>query len=235
MSTLPEYHRHQEIGRVQRSLERDGFPRLQMALLVALTGAAGFLASFLLLRAGLSEMWLRYLAAFGVAYGVFLALLWLWLRTGLEDYLDIPDLSSIAPSGAGRLETGGSLPDDVGVSGDPADAVGEALGTAAAAEEFALPLMVLILVGATLFSSCFVIYTAPALFAELLVDGVLAASLYRRLRRVETRHWLQTAFRRTALPFALTAAIVSASGWGLAQYVPGAHSIGDVLSYAMHR
>lgn len=208
-----------------------------MALLVALTGAAGFLASFLLLRAGLSEMWLRYLAAFGVAYGVFLALLWLWLRTGLEDYLDIPDLSSIAPSGAGRLETGGSLPDDVGVSGDPADAVGEALGTAAAAaaEEFALPLMVLILVGATLFSSCFVIYTAPALFAELLVDGVLAASLYRRLRRVETRHWLQTAFRRTALPFALTAAFVSASGWGLAQYAPGAHSIGDVLSYAMHR
>ncbi len=235
MRTLPDYRRLQEIGRVQRSLERDGFPRLQMTLLVALTGAAGFITSYLLLRAGLSQMWLRYLAAFGVAYGAFLALLWLWLRTGLEDYVEIPDLSAIAPSGTGRMETGGSLPGDVAVSSEPADAVGEALGAAAAAEEFALPLMVLILVGATLFSSCFVIYTAPALFAELLVDGVLAASLYRRLRRIETRHWLETAFRRTALPFALTAAIVSASGWGLAQYLPGAHSIGDVLSYAMYR
>lgn len=59
---------------------------------------------------------------------------------------------------------------------------------------------------------------------------VLSASLYRRLRGLATRHWLETAFRRTALPFALTAAIVSASGWGMALYAPEAHSIGDVIS-----
>lgn len=76
------------------------------------------------------------------------------------------------------------------------------------------------------------VYSAPVLFAELLVDGVLSASLYRRLRGLETRHWLETAFRRTALPFALTAAIVSASGWGILLYAPEAHSIGDVISHS---
>ena len=76
------------------------------------------------------------------------------------------------------------------------------------------------------------IYSAPVLFAELLVDGVLSASLYRRLRGLQTRHWLETAVRRTALPFALTAAIVSASGWGMAHYAPEAHSIGDVITHS---
>lgn len=67
---------------------------------------------------------------------------------------------------------------------------------------------------------------------RLLVDGVLSASLYRRLRGLETRHRLETAVQRTALPFALTAAIASASGWGMAVHAPGADSIGDVIAYA---
>lgn len=85
-----------------------------------------------------------------------------------------------------------------------------------------------------LFSSFFMIYSAPApaLFAELLLDGVLSASLYRRLRGLETPHWLETALRRTALPFVLAAAIVSALGRGMAIYAPEAHSIGDVISHA---
>ena len=87
--------------------------------------------------------------------------------------------------------------------------MGDALGTVAEAEEFAIPLAVLILIGAMIFSSLFMVYSAPTLFAELLVDGVLSASLYLRLRGLETRHWLETAIRRTAWPFILTAAIVS--------------------------
>lgn len=55
------------IQQVCGSLERDSYPRLQMLLIVMLTGAAGFVVSFLLLRAGLGDMWLRYLAAFCAA------------------------------------------------------------------------------------------------------------------------------------------------------------------------
>lgn len=50
-----------------------------MLLILWGTGMAGFLLSFLLLRAGLSAMWLRYPLAVGLAYGVFLALLRVWL------------------------------------------------------------------------------------------------------------------------------------------------------------
>ncbi|MBI5262715.1 MAG: hypothetical protein HY852_12965 [Bradyrhizobium sp.] len=220
-----------------------------MLLLVTLTGASGFIASYILLHAGIVEIWLRYLAAFGVAYLLFLGLLWLWLRTRAKDYADLPDLSDSPSSGSGSSGTcfsgkGGEFggggasgsfdasSEHVSVIGDSSSPVGDALGTAAEAEEFAIPLVVLVLVATMFFSSLFMIYSAPALFAELLVDGVLSASLYRRLRGLETRHWLETALRRTALPFALTAVIVSASGWGMALYAPGAHSIADVISHS---
>ena len=92
------------------------------------------------------------------------------------------------------------------------------------------------LVGALLLSSLFVVYSAPILFAELIVDGVLSASLYRKLRELETRHWLETAIRRTAWPFAGTAAIVCDIGWAMAIYAPEAHSVGDVIAHAkQHR
>ncbi len=249
MSAFPRFHRHHEIRRIRGDLERDSFPRLQMFLLVTLTGASGFVASYALLHAGFVEMWLRYLASFGVAYLMFLFLLWLWLRTRTEDYADLPDISGSPSSGSGSSGTcysgkggdfrgGGasgsfdSPSDSISVISDSGSSVGDALGTVAEAEEFAIPLVVLILLGAMLFSSLFMIYSAPVLFAELLVDGVLSASLYRRLRGLETRHWLETALRRTVLPFALTAAIVSASGWGMALYAPEAHSIGDVIAHA---
>lgn len=249
MSAFPQFHRHHEIRRIRGDLERDSFPRLQMFLLVTLTGASGFVASYALLHAGFVEMWLRYLASFGVAYLMFLFLLWLWLRTRAEDYADFPDISGSPSSGSGSSGTcysgkggdfggGGasgsfdSPSENISAISDSGSSVGDALGTVAEAEEFAIPLVVLILLGAMLFSSLFMIYSAPVLFAELLVDGVLSASLYRRLRGLETRHWLETALRRTVLPFALTAAIVSASGWGMALYAPEAHSIGEVISHA---
>ena len=249
MSAFRQFHRHHEIRRIRGDLERDSFPRVQMFLLVTLTGASGFVASYLFLHAGFVEMWLRYLASFGVAYLMFLFLLWLWLRTRAEDYAELPDISGSPSPGSGSSGTcysgnGGEFggggasgsfdapSESISAISDSGSTVGDALGTVAEAEEFAIPLVVVILVGAMLFSSLFMIYSAPILFAELLVDGVLSASLYRRLRGLETRHWLETAFRRTALPFALTAAIVSASGWGMALYAPEAHSIGDVISHS---
>ena len=245
------FHRHYEIQRIRNDLERGSFPRLQMLLLVALTGASGFVASYILLHTGLVEMWLRYLASFGVAYLMFLVLLWLWSRTRAEDYADIPDVSGSPSSGSGSSgasyggkggEFGGGgargsfdgSDESIPIIGDAGGSGGDGLGSVADAGEFAIPLVVLVLMGAMIYSSLFVIYSAPTLFAELLVDGVLSASLYRKLRGLETRHWLETALRRTAWPFIFTAAIVSASGWAMTLYAPEAHSIGDVISHAKH-
>lgn len=97
------------------------------------------------------------------------------------------------------------------------------------ADELAIPLLLLVIAAALLLSASFVIYSAPALFAELLVDGVLSVSLYRRLRGLDAHHWLDTAVKRTFWPFFATAVTFSAVGWALQLLVPGADSIGDVF------
>lgn len=253
----PLFNRAQEVLRLREKLERDGYPRLQMLLIVAMTGGVGFLTSFVLLRAGLIEMWLRYLITFGMAYLAFLLLLWLWLRTRAEDYVDIPDLSGLgsssgsgdaAPTFAGKggnFGGGGASSsydhpvdapglDASAASADHGGAVGDTLGAAAGADEFAIPLLALAALGALLLASLWVVYSAPALFAELLVDGVLAAGLYRRLRRLEHQHWLETAIRRTVWPFVLTAIVVCVAAWGMSVYAPEAHSIGEVMAHIRH-
>ncbi|MHB1237859.1 MAG: hypothetical protein ACYCY7_09895 [Gallionella sp.] len=247
------FSRLNEIHRMRDRLERDGFPRLQMSLLVTITGAAGFVASFLLLHAGMRAMSLRYLLVCAISYVVFLLLLWLWLRTRAEDYVDVPNISDGLPShnGCGDLSppfngNGGDFggagangsfdgaadslsgTPDLGVT-DSGGVVGDALSAAAQAEELAIPLVVLILLVTLILSSLYVIYSAPMLFAELLVDGVLAAGLYRKLRGIENRHWLETAVRRTFWPFLITALVAGAAGWAMEVYAPTAHSIGDVL------
>ena len=98
--------RSQAVERAKRLLLRRSRPRLQMSLLLLLTGGSGFLCSFVLLRAGLSQMWLRYPLAIITAYCVFLLLLRLWLgaqrRWGESHGLDL-DLSGfdIHPGGGG--------------------------------------------------------------------------------------------------------------------------------------
>lgn len=246
--------RSQLIQRIRHELETRGYPRLQMMLLVALTGGAGFLASFTLLSFGVDSLALRYSLAVAIAYLVFLLLLWVWLRTDFDAYdgLDevaveiVEAISDVAAHGAGRVVGGGGQFSGGGSSGRwDASAQSEPLvelpdvsvpevDAIADADELAIPLAVVLLVAGLvltiLLASVSVIFSAPILFAELIVDGILAASLYRRLRRTDSRHWLQSALRRTIVPFVITAALAAIAGWGLSVYAPGARSLGDALA-----
>lgn len=241
------------IVRLQRQLEQDTYPRLQMGLIVALTGAAGWLLSVLLLALGMDQMALRYPAALAGGYLVFLGLLWLWLRTQAQDYNLLPDVVDLAlprsgncgageaplPSGGGGDFAGGGASGHFDASTAlPADepgvlsSVGDAVGSVGDADELAIPLLAIALAIGLAFASLYVVYLAPALFAELLFDGVLSYTLYRRLRHADSSHWLSTAFRRTVLPFALTALFVALVGAGLAAYAPGAQTLGQALHAA---
>ena len=195
-----------------------------MFLIVSLTGAVGFLASWLMLRLGFDTMWMRSAAAMCVAYAAFLMLLWLWLRTSAPDLVDVADIAlDLDVPGALQYHGGGN--DSM---------LGDTLGAAGDADELAIPLAVLLLLAGlalALFVTCFsVISSAPLLLAELMVDGALSAGLYRRLRGVDPRHWLDTALRRTVKPFVATTVVVAACGWGLGLLVPHAHSLGEVLT-----
>jgi len=246
-STPRTLTRAMAVRNMRARLLREGFPRIQMFILVSLTAAAGFGASVALLAAGLDTMALRYVLSVGVAYVVFLLLLWLWLHTSAADYLDVPTSGGTGEAahqpaeftgGGGGFDGGGASANvDFGAStsesgiGAFAEKPLEAIGQA---EDAALPLAVLLLVLALVLgialSSLFVIWSAPLLFAEILVDALLAAGLYRRLRVLDQRHWMVAALRHSALPFLLTALVAAGAGWGMQQYAPAAVSLGQVLS-----
>lgn len=239
--------RSHAILRLKRRLEQDSFPRIQMSLIVGLTGAAGLLFSFIMLELNVTSMALRYPLALLMAYGIFLLLLWLWLRTKAEDYVDIPDLSGLVPQGSGggfpEFEGGGGNFGGGGASGSfdgpvsfaPVESdsspLSEAAGAVDGADELAIPLIAIAFALGLALASLYVVYAAPMLFAELLVDGALSYALYRRIKAADSPHWLESAVRRTALPFVLTGVFVSATGAAMAAYAPGAQSIGQVIQH----
>jgi hypothetical protein len=77
----------------------------------------------------------------------------------------------------------------------------------------------------------YVLYLAPTLFAELLLDAGLAAGLYRKLLRAERRPWVVTAMRSTALPACFVAALLALAGTIMQGVYPDAVSIGAVVHH----
>jgi hypothetical protein len=73
----------------------------------------------------------------------------------------------------------------------------------------------------------YVVYIAPVFLAEILVDALLLAGLYKRLKGVEARHWLRSAVGRTLLPAIVATALFVAAGYLMARVAPEAHSIGE--------
>jgi hypothetical protein len=233
--------------RLRRQLEQRSYPRIQMAFIVALTGAFGLLVSFLLLRAGMGSMALRYPLALAAAYLFFFLLLWLWMRTRADDYPDllevvdgmpIPGSGGATPpfrGGGGAFGGGGSSGSFVGSTSDLAmeyrlPALDEVPGVdVVETDEMAIPILAVLFALGLALASLYIVYLAPVFLAELLVDGVLSYGLYRHLRAADARHWLETAVRRTLVPFVLTAIFLTIAGAAMAIYAPGARSIGEVV------
>ena len=263
--------RGRQVERVRRLLLRQGMPRLQMSLILFVTGLAGFLASYALLHAGVSRMWLRYPVAVLLAYAVFLLLLRLWLfyqqRRGRESSANF-DLSGVDGASLDlSADIGGAFNDAAfGGGGDFAGAgAGGGWGApdtgcvgAAAPESFVgggggsggggggsglldgldvgidgdegclfVVALVLLIVGGLL-ASLYVVYLAPALLAEILVDGLLVSGLYRRVKDPVPGNWLLGAVRRTLVPVLLTLVCFIAAGYLLKYIANEAHTIREV-------
>ncbi len=260
---------------MRRLLLRRGMPRVEMSLILGATGAAGFLASYSMLRLGVSLMWLRYALAVLLAYAVFLLLLRLWLllhgrvlRGDLTDF-DLGLLNTPLDSGGGaaRAETFGGGGDFAGggaggswgggvseglsrVSTPPVTGGVTGVGTGGAGggaggggvgsglfdsldfgvddEGCVFFLLALALIAAGVCASLYVVYAAPLLLAEILVEGVLLSGLYRGMRRArQGGDWLGAALRRTWLPVLLTLLTFAAAGYLFQRAAPRARSIGE--------
>lgn len=222
--------REAEVARIREHLLRFGSPRLRMLLLVLLTGTGGLLASYLMLRAGLASMPLRYLLAMLAAYAVFLLLLRWFIHHSRIDHVDAPNLPQRNAAPEAQAQAAPLAADD-GPAGS-GDGDGSWLDGAGNAGDEAL--LALLLIAAALVIACaalWLVFSAPTLFAELVVDGALSATLYRRLRRADSSHWLQTALRHTIIPFALSTLAIVAFALVAQHLRPHAHSIGEVFAH----
>ena len=234
---------------VKRRLLRRGWPRFHVTLILLSTGLAGFLASFTFLHLGVPSMGGRYPLAILFAYGVFLLLLWLWLWlqrrgrnvdidpsildfvSGPARHADIFEFGSGGDFGGGGA--GGGWGDAVTTSarvpsgGSSADGAGSVLDL----EDIGLLVVAAVAVIGGLIASFYIVYIAPTLLAEILVDGALVAGLYRRVKRIEHKNWLGTAVRRTLVPAILVAILFTVAGFAFQKAIPEAHTMGDVWTH----
>ena len=206
------------IAIVRARLIDPGRPRLVVLVILVLAGAAAFGTSVAALRLGLDAMALRYPLATIAGYAAFLALIRLWVALQRDADL-VPDPGDLAdgthfvsdvlpaPSGGAPEVFGGSLDLDEGWF--------LALASACA------------LAGAV--ALMYVVYIAPVLLAEVVLDAVLVSTVYRRLRREDTAWWAMSVVRRTFWAAALLIAFMGGAGFALQQIAPDARSIGGVV------
>jgi hypothetical protein len=249
--------RSRSLPRLRRALLR-GWPRVAVGGMVAVTALSGFLASVALLRLDLDGMGLRYAAATLLAYAVFLGQLWIWLalarRRSRGDPLDGLDAAELPRAeGSGPWSGGGGRFSGGGASGrfeapvvvDAPSAAGMAApggtpeGAPAALDlgvdldldgwQIAAVVAVAAIAASVAIAAGWIVWSAPALLAEVLFDGVVAGVLYRRVRRGSPRAWWHGALARTWVPAVVVLAFLGIGGRVLEEVVPGARSIGDVL------
>jgi hypothetical protein len=257
------HNRERIIERVKHRLIRKGRPRLLVTLILLLTGLAGFLVSFSLLRFGMTRMWLRYPLAILTAYCVFLLLLRLWLFLQRNSIFELAD-SDLLDIEVNSTETSNYAEGDFHFSGGGGDASGA--GGAGGSQDFSLTshsassasasdvegasssagggggggglgdldldegwavVVVIVAVVGALLAIFYVIYVAPVLLAEILVDGILVTGLYKKMKGIEQRHWLSTAVRKTLAPALIAATLFSLAGWALQRAAPKAQTIGE--------
>ena len=244
--------RDKTIRRVKRRLLANGLPRLQMVVILAITGFAGFIASILLLHLGVQWMWVRYPLAIAAGYCIFLLLLRLWLalhRDHLDKSLDPPDVAVDIPIDLSGMGTN-AAPGTDGFFGGSADFAGAGAGGgwdgasdagssggASADIDIGIDLddgwLILLAIAAALglLIACFyVVWIAPALLAEIFVDGVMVTGLYKGVKRAERGNWLGSAVYQTLLPAVLAIAFGGALGYILQMMEPEARTFLEVWS-----
>ena len=203
---------------------RRSFPRITLTLLLLITGAAGFLISYGMLRAGVLHMWIRYPVAVLVSYALLLGLIRIWVEIErarfdpLDADIEGTSVDCDGPRFASLRGSDGSWFDWLDLPSPDLD-WGE--GCLAAIVLMVLVGLVLVLVTT--------IAAAPTLIAEVFLDAFIVTVLYRRLRVAQKEHWLGTALRKTIGRALLTALLLGIGGWALEMMAPGAHSIGKAI------
>jgi hypothetical protein len=197
--------------------------RVEMVAIVAVTGLVGFGVSAGLLHAGLSSMARRYSVATVAAYGVFLLVVRLWAERRRRELAWTPPYEALR---ARAPQPDLSRPEEEWWNGlSPFGRV----YTVRHLLSLVIPLAMVAVMCGWLVALAWVVWTAPALLAEVLLDVALVAGLYRSLRSLEPHSWLRTVIRRTWKPAVVVVVVLAGFGWVAQTALPEVDSIGDLL------
>lgn len=243
--------------RVEQLLLATSFPRLHMALILALAAVGAFLTSASLVALGLDRMGVRYALSVVGGYLFFLSFVRVWIayqtrnwsfgrqkpedRAGSNDpgNFDLPDLSAVGGLGdavGNGFSGGGGASGGAGASGSFGDAVpteesaSDALGAVGSGdgEGVVIVIAVVALLGGIV-ALGFVVYSSPLLLAEVLLDVAVVGALYRKNQRHERGHWAAGVLSRTYKPALVLAVFAVIFGFATQSLAPEQHTLGAVL------
>ena len=195
-----------------------------MFVLVSLAGMAGFIVSYGFLAAGYTSMPVRYGISATTAYLAFLTLLGLYVswKRHLQSELDAVDLVDAASHSVGRPSTS-PFPARDGDTGT------ESTSWIDADADLGWVLLIVVAAIAGVIAVSSIVWTAPVLLAEVLVDALIVSTVSHQLSQTERRDWTATAIRRTWIPALVVIVTMVVSGWALQRIAPEAVSIGPAL------
>ena len=223
--------RERAIQYLAAHVERRGRSRILMLIFTAVATLTGVLASTWLHRVGVDSMAIRYPLSVGIAYLVFVLELSFFVshyRASRKNFVEesnlwhltdftgipqsVPNRGATSPATLSEKPSGGGF--DFG--GIDADGI-------------LVVLLIIAGIASTILANLFVIYQAPVLLAEVLVDGVLFFGIARRVNRMNSQHWVSGVMRRTLVPMLVVAICYSAIGIGLQSIAPQATTMAEAV------
>ncbi len=185
--------------------------RGHVTLIIFATSLVTWLVDFILLKLGMISMLARYPLAILAGYGAFLLCVKMWLNySGIQEYLNQRDAEALVnarrdnPSNSGSWDVSGL---DLIPSGDG---------------EGCLVVIAVAVIGFILFWGLGAF--ATQLFADVVLEVILAAGLLKGLRKAESSGWLTGAWGSTK--YWLLLMIIVAIGFGAwaHNHYPNAHT-----------
>lgn len=232
-----------------------------MLAIVTLASATSFLATVLLLHVGVAQMWIRYLVAACLGYGLFLFALrsWLHLRPGrrregidgelpsgfsgsdssesIRDASPDFDAGREFDPGGGHFGGGGASGQYEASSSDPLPSLDIDLGGSdEVASVFGIVALIVAVVAtvAAVVACGWIVWNAPWFLGEMIVDLALARGLYRHMRGAYDPYWLKTAVRHTFRPFLGVLVLLMGAAVAMQIAVPTARTMGEFARHALH-
>ena len=244
------------VDRMRSRLESGYWPRVHCLFIVSLSAAAAFLTSFTLMILRVRWMAVRYGVAALAGYLTFLFLLrawvrWRWSRVQLNadghDLVDgvvnnidlpMPPLSGSGGSGA-SFGGGGGRSGGGGASGSWGSPVssgsGGGKGGGGGLDLDGDDLFWIIVVVVAAFGGAiaigYVIYIAPSLLAEAIVNGAVAGKVYHGMQKKDHEFWTEEIFKRTIVAGAVVIVCAIVAGYAFNRIAPEAISVGGVFSH----